>query len=66
MGIQWIGNRVYQPSLKEVLYGSYTDKTPNTYYAKEMRYPKENGYYGFWKNIVSDADAKRQSFITKG
>lgn len=65
MGIQWIGNRVYQPSLKEVLYGSYTDKTPNTYYAKEMRYPKENGYYGFWKNIVSDADAKKAIFYNK-
>ncbi len=43
MGIEWIGNRIYQPTLDEVLIGTYTDKTPNTYYAKKMYYPIGGG-----------------------
>ena len=60
IGVEWIGNRLYQPSLEEVLYGSYTDKTPNTYYAKEMRYPKEGGYGSFFQNIAKNADNNNQ------
>lgn len=37
----WVGNRLYQPSLEEVIQGSLTQETPVTYYAKEMRYPAE-------------------------
>lgn len=55
LGISWIGNRIYQPSLEEVLYGSYTDKTPNTYYASEMRYPVNGGYYSYIEDIVKHA-----------
>lgn len=56
LGIDWIENRIYQPSIEEILYGSYTDKTPNTYYASEMRYPKKGGYYSFIKPIVDEAE----------
>ncbi len=56
LGCDWIGNRIYQPSIKEVLYGSYTDETPNTYYAPEMRYPENGGYYAFIKAIVDRAE----------
>lgn len=51
----WVGNRFYRPNIEEVLYGSYTDKTPNTYYAKEMRYPKKGGYLGYIENIILEA-----------
>ena len=43
----WIGNRMYQPSIDEVLYGAFTDQTPNTYYAAHMRYPQVGGYKAF-------------------
>ena len=56
--INWIGNRIYQPTLEEILYGSYTDKTPNTYYAPDMRYPKSGGYYSFIRPIVEKAESK--------
>ena len=52
LGVSWVGNRIYQPSLHEVLAGSYTDKTANTYYAKEMRYPKEGGYCAFLTQMI--------------
>jgi len=43
----WCGARWYQPSIEEVLEGAFTTETPNTYYAKEMRYPKYGGYKSF-------------------
>lgn len=60
LGTGWIGNRIYQPSLEEILYGSYTDGTPNTYYAPEMRYPKQGGYYSFIKPVVRDAEKQKK------
>lgn len=56
LGVEWIGDRIYQPSLEEILYGSYTNETPNTYYAPEMKYPKNGGYYSFIKPIVEEAE----------
>jgi len=38
---------MYQPDITEVLKGSYTTDTPNTYYADEMRYPEKGGYKSF-------------------
>ncbi len=39
----WVGQRVYQPSVEEVIRGSKTADTPVAYYAKEMRYPRRGG-----------------------
>lgn len=55
LGVQWIGNRLYQPQLDELLRGSYTDETQNTYYAKEMRYPKQGGFMAFLDSITQKA-----------
>lgn len=44
---KWIGNRIYQPTMDEILEGMKTSDTPVTYYAKEMRYPKKGGYKAF-------------------
>ena len=49
----WCGNRLYQPTIEEVLRGSFTDKTPNTYYAKKMFYPQKGGYKSFLSNIIN-------------
>ena len=46
---KWVGSRMYKPSLDEVIRGCETDDTPNTYYAKEMRYPQRGGYKTFLK-----------------
>lgn len=51
----WIGARIYQPSLDEILYGSYTGETLNTYYAPEMRYPERDGYFSFVESVAGEA-----------
>jgi len=43
----WVGTRLSQPNIEEVLRGSFTTDIPNAYYAKEMRYPKKGGYKSF-------------------
>lgn len=55
IGLGWIGNRIYQPTLNEVLMGTYTDETPNTYYAKKMYYPIGGGYFQYLKEITECA-----------
>ena len=55
---EWVGNRVYQPSIDEVVLGSLTSETPVSYYAKEMRYPKFGGYKAFLKTLADTADIR--------
>ncbi len=55
---EWVGQRVYQPSVDEVIAGSKTSETPITYYAKEMRYPKYGGYKAFLKVMADVADIR--------
>lgn len=54
----WVGNRMYQPNIKEVLKGAFEKDTPNTYYAKEMRYPKVGGYKSFLNYMHKDCDIR--------
>ncbi len=62
---KWIGNRLYQPSIDEVIEGCKTEDTPVTYYAKEMRYPAKGGYKSFLKEMVKDADVRYNEKVTK-
>lgn len=56
LSVDWITNRMYQPSIDEVLIGALTPDTPNTYYAEEMRYPKKGGYRAFFEHIADKMD----------
>lgn len=55
---KWVGQRVYQPSVEEVIQGSKTADTPVTYYAKEMRYPKTGGYKHFFSSLAENVDIR--------
>lgn len=58
LSITWVGNRMYQPNIKEVIKGAFENDTPNTYYAKEMRYPKVGGYKSFLELMRKYCDIK--------
>ena len=51
----WIGNRMRRAELDEILYGAFSSDTPNTYYTKEMRYPKAGGYKSFIQPLIDAA-----------
>lgn len=62
---EWVGTRMYQPSVEEVIAGSKTAETPVTYYAKEMRYPKKGGYKAFLRDLGESANIAYGKLVTK-
>ncbi|WP_145559889.1 protoporphyrinogen/coproporphyrinogen oxidase [Yersinia mollaretii] len=56
LSISWIGNRLRRAKLSEVLYGAFTDDTPNTYYTKEMRYPEKGGFKSFIQPLIDESN----------
>jgi protoporphyrinogen oxidase len=54
----WIGNRMRRAELSEILYGAFTSETPNTYYTKEMRYPREGGFKSFISSLIDASDIR--------
>jgi len=61
---EWVGKRLYQPSVDEVIQGSKSAETPMTYYAKEMRYPKTGGYRGFLEEFAQGADIRYHAEVS--
>jgi len=53
---KWVGSRMYIPKIEEVLEGTMTKETPNTYYAKEMKYPVRGGYKSFLKKMAENIE----------
>lgn len=51
----WIGNRMRRAELDEILFGAFSSETPNTYYTKEMRYPKKGGYRAFIEPLIAES-----------
>lgn len=61
---RWVGQRIYQPSVEEVIKGSQTADTPVTYYAKEMRYPASGGYRQFFSLLAEGTDIRYGKEVT--
>lgn len=55
---EWVSNRLYQPSIEEVIAGCEREDERVTYYAKEMRYPRLGGYSAFFKELADDANIR--------
>ena len=58
LSTSWIGNRMRRAELDEILYGAFSAETPNTYYTKEMRYPKAGGYKAFIQPLIEAANIR--------
>ena len=57
----WIGDRMRRASLDEVLFGTLTPETPNTYYLKEVRYPKKGGFRSFISGLIDQSSIEYNS-----
>lgn len=60
---EWVGNRLYQPSLEEVIAGSIQEDKRVTYYAKEMRYPQSGGYASYLTVLAENADIRYNAAV---
>lgn len=62
---EWVGKRIYQPSVEEVIQGSKAEDTVQRYYAKEMRYPQKGGYKALLKEMADHATIKYNCEVVK-
>lgn len=56
MSTDWVGPRLYQASLDELLRGALTPHSPNIHYVQDYRYPKHNGFVAFLKGLIGDSE----------
>lgn len=65
MSTEWVGPRLYQAKLEEVLHGAFSPTTPNIHYVQEYRYPAENGFVSFLELFRAQSDIQRNHHVVK-
>ena len=58
MSVDWLGPRLYRPSIEEVLTGALTPSTPDVHYITEFRYPTHGGFVSFLKPLFAGAETR--------
>jgi protoporphyrinogen oxidase len=51
----WIGPRMYRPSLEEVLRGALAPAAPNVHYVTGFRYPTRGGFAAYLEKFIGEA-----------
>jgi protoporphyrinogen oxidase len=52
MSTDWLGPRIYRPSLEEVLRGALSASAPHKHYITHFRYPRNGGFVSYLKKFV--------------
>jgi protoporphyrinogen oxidase len=52
MSTDWLGPRIYRPSLEEVLRGALSPSSPHNHYITHFRYPTEGGFVSYLKKFI--------------
>ena len=52
MTTDWLGPRIYRPSLEEVLRGALSASAPQVHYITHFRYPSEGGFVSYLNKFV--------------
>jgi len=56
MTTEWIGVRLYQPDLREVLHGALFATTPDVHYVDHFRYPTYGGFVSYLNKFLDKAE----------
>lgn len=56
LSTEWVGPRLYQAKLTEVLNGALTPESPNIHYVQDYRYPKHGGFAAFLSGLQRQTD----------
>jgi protoporphyrinogen oxidase len=51
---EWIGPRMYQPSLEDLLSGAFERRIPDKHYIQAIRYPSEGGFVSYLEGISQE------------
>jgi protoporphyrinogen oxidase len=54
----WLGPRIYRPSLEEVLRGMLSATAPQVHYITHFRYPSQGGFVSYLKKFVPTGNLK--------
>jgi protoporphyrinogen oxidase len=52
MSTDWLGPRIYRPSLEEVLRGALSSAAPHVHYITQFRYPSDGGFMCYLQKFV--------------
>ena len=58
MSTDWLGPRMYRPSLDELLRGAVAPWTPDKHYISHFRYPKQGGFYSYLEPFPKSAEIR--------
>jgi protoporphyrinogen oxidase len=58
MSTEWLGPRMYRPSLEEMLKGALAPWTPEVHYITNFRYPTNGGFVSYLQGLPGIADLK--------
>lgn len=58
MTTDWLGPRMYRPSLKEMLRGALSPWSPDVHYVSHFRYPKQGGFLSYLHRFAELAELK--------
>jgi protoporphyrinogen oxidase len=58
MSTDWLGPRIYRPSLEEVLQGAISSSSPHVHYITHFRYPSQGGFFSYLKRFLPLGNVK--------
>jgi protoporphyrinogen oxidase len=64
MSTDWVGPRLYQAKLDEVLTGALSSESPNIHYVQDYRYPRHGGFAAFLGGLVRASEIQLRHEVT--
>ena len=64
LSTDWLGPRIYRPSLEEVLRGAISEAAPQVHYITHFRYPKNGGFMAYLKKFLPTGNLKLEHELT--
>jgi protoporphyrinogen oxidase len=64
MSLDWLGPRIYRPSLEEVLQGAISPAAPHVHYITHFRYPSQGGFVSYLRKFVPLGNVKLNHEVT--
>jgi len=58
MTTDWLGPRMYRPTLHEMLIGALSRDTRDVHYVTEFRYPSRGGFFSYIRPFATGADVR--------
>ena len=56
LSTDWVGPRLYQASLEEILRGALSANSPNIHYVQDYRYPTHGGFAAFLRTLTAQSE----------